>query len=286
MAEDLDVEAMLEAPFKKDTYEVYFGLSRLQHYTGLPRSGHPQSVFTQPQTNHPIGRSLHKFYLEKFCSCSSKSASWYLLSQQHGLGKTEISASTDILTAETRNVRAAAVAAATAVLGRLVEAALRTGGAEAPASPEGAPVDLVGAPVGEREARAEGNGASAGGEGALAGEGVSAEEGVRVGRGEAVAGPQPTKDVSRAVDHHRHGPEAGAEREGAEVGVAVAGIETEEAVANVGEAGVGNRSLEGPVHHCPYQEGGRRRLRRSPNRPLEKELDLPQASAADLHWKN
>ncbi|VEN42351.1 unnamed protein product [Callosobruchus maculatus] len=50
MAEDLDVEAMLEAPFKKDTYEVYFGLSRLQHYTDqdIPnRSSHSHKPITR-----------------------------------------------------------------------------------------------------------------------------------------------------------------------------------------------------------------------------------------------
>nr|CAH7769393.1 unnamed protein product [Callosobruchus chinensis] len=82
-----------------------------------------------------------------------------------------MSASIDILTAEARNARAAAAAVAAVVLGLRDAAVPRTVDAEAPAG-------LVGAPVGGKEARAEG-------EGALAEEGVSVEKGARVGRREA-----------------------------------------------------------------------------------------------------
>ena len=55
MAEDIDVEAMLEAPYKKDTYEVYIGFtppSSFPHRTAV--DGLPRSLST---INHPIDDS-------------------------------------------------------------------------------------------------------------------------------------------------------------------------------------------------------------------------------------
>ncbi|KAK9754695.1 hypothetical protein QE152_g1033 [Popillia japonica] len=54
MAEDFDVEAMLEAPYKKDTYEVNFGLSS------------PSSIANRvavddhdPMVSRPVTTSIH-----------------------------------------------------------------------------------------------------------------------------------------------------------------------------------------------------------------------------------